>query len=59
MLEIIEAAAGIGMALVAGEPGLVYRGLGRVGLDVLFIVVGGVLVVLLKQAHFYRRSPIV
>jgi len=58
-LEIIEAAAMIGMALVAGEPGLIYGGLGRVGLDVLFIVVGGGLVVLLKQALFHRRSPIV
>jgi len=58
-LEIIEAAAMIGMALVAGEPGLIYGGLGRVGLDVLFIVVGGGLVVLLKQALFHSQAPIV
>ncbi len=58
-LEIIEAGAMIGMALVAGEPELIFGGLGRVGLDVLFIVVGGGLVVLLKQALFHRRAPIV
>jgi len=44
-LEIIEAAAMIGV--------------GRFGLDVLFIVAGGVLVVVLKQALFHRRQPMV
>jgi uncharacterized membrane protein len=58
-LMITEAAAIIGVALGAGEPALMYEGLERFGLDVLLIVVGGVLVVLLKQTLFHRRAPIV
>jgi Domain of unknown function (DUF389) len=56
-LEIIEAAAMIGVGLVAGELELALAGAGRFGLDVLFIVVGGMLVVLLKQTLFHRRAP--
>jgi hypothetical protein len=58
-LEIIEAAAMIGVGLVAGEPGLALAGAGRFGLDALFIVAGGVIVVLLKQTLFHRRAPMV
>ncbi len=58
-LEIIEAAAMIGVALVAGEPALALEAAGRFGLDILFIVAGGVLVVLLKQVIFHRRAPMV
>ena len=58
-LKIIEAAAMIGAALAAGEPVLMYKGVARLGLDVLLIVAGGVLVVLLKQAFFHRRAPMV
>ena len=58
-LMIIEAAAMVGMALAAGEPTSRYEGLERFGLDVLLIVVGGLLVVLLKQTVFHRRAPIV
>ena len=58
-LEIIEAAAMIGVGLVAGEPALAFAGAGRLGLDILFIVVGGVIVVLLKQTLFHRRAPMV
>jgi hypothetical protein len=58
-LMIIEAAAMIGMALAAGEAALAYQGVGRLGLDVLLIIVGGVLVVALKQAVFHRRAPMV
>ena len=58
-LMIIEAAAMVGVALAAGELGLVYEGLERLGLDVLLIVVGGMIVVLLKQIIFHRRAPIV
>jgi uncharacterized membrane protein len=58
-LKIIEAAAMIGVGLVAGEPALALAGAGRFGLDVLFIVAGGVLVVLLKQTLFHRRAPMV
>jgi len=58
-LMIIEAAAMVGMALAAGTPALMYEGLERFGLDVLLIVLGGVLVVLLKQTIFHRRAPMV
>jgi len=58
-LMIIEAAAMVGTALAAGEPKLMYEGLERFGLDVLLLVVGGLLVVLLKQTVFPRRAPIV
>jgi uncharacterized membrane protein len=49
-LMIIEAAAMVGMALAAGEPTLMYKGLERFGLDILLIVVRGLVVVLLKQS---------
>jgi hypothetical protein len=39
-LEVIEAAAIIGVALAAGEPELVYEGVERLVLDILQIVVG-------------------
>ena len=58
-LMIIEAAAMAGMALAAGELGLMYEGLKRLSLDVLLIVVGGMIVVLLKQIIFHRRAPMV
>ena len=58
-LEIIEAAAMIGVALAAGNLALTYQGVERLGLDVLFIVVAGVLIVLLKQAMVHRRAPMV
>jgi hypothetical protein len=58
-LMVIEAAAMVGVALVVGELGLVYEGLERLGLDILLIVVGGMIVVLLKQIIFHRRAPMV
>ncbi len=44
-------------ALAAGEPAFVYEGAERLVLDSLLIVVGGVIIVLLKQALFHRREP--
>ena len=58
-LIVIEAAAMIGVALAAGEPGLMLEGAKRFGLDVVLIVVGGVPVVLLKQAIVHRRAPMI
>ena len=58
-LEIIEAAAMIGVALAAGSPALMYEGAERLVLDVLLIVAGGVIVVSLKQALVHRRAPMV
>lgn len=58
-LLVIEASALIGVALAAGEPGLMLEGAKRFGLDVLLIVAGGVPIVLLKQAIVHRRAPMV
>ena len=58
-LLVIEASALMGVALAAGEPGLMVEGVKRFGLDVLLIVVGGVPIVLLKQALVHRRAPMV
>jgi hypothetical protein len=58
-LLVIEASALIGVALAAGEPGLMLEGAQRFGLDVLLIVAGGVPIVLLKQALVHRRAPMV
>jgi hypothetical protein len=58
-LAVIEAAAMVGVALGTGSLTLALEGAGRVGLDVLLIVVGGVVVVLLKQAIIHRRAPMV
>jgi hypothetical protein len=58
-LLVIEASALIGVALAAGEPGLMLEGAKRFGLDVLLIVLGGVPIVLAKQALVHRRAPMV
>jgi hypothetical protein len=58
-LLVIEASALIGVALAAGEPGLMLEGAKRFGLDILLIVVGGVPIVLVKQALVHRRAPMV
>ena len=56
-LELIPAAAMAGTAIVAGQPDLIFRGLVRLGIDVLLIVVLGLLVLLGKQATAHRRRP--
>jgi hypothetical protein len=58
-LLVIEAAALIGVALAAGEPGLMFEGAKRFGLDTLLIVVGGIPIVVLKQAFVHRRAPMI
>ena len=58
-LLVIEASALIGVALAAGEPGLMLEGAKRFGLDILLIVAGGVPIVLLKQALVHRRAPMI
>jgi hypothetical protein len=58
-LIVIEATATIGGALAAGEPGLLLKGAERFGLDVVLIIMGGVPIVLLKQALAHRRAPVV
>jgi hypothetical protein len=58
-LLVIEASSLIGVALAAGEPGLMLEGAKRFGLDILLIVAGGVPIVLFKQALVHRRTPLV
>ncbi len=58
-LLVIEASALIGVALAVGETGFMVEGAKRFGLDILLIVVGGVPIVLLKQAFVHRRTPMV
>jgi hypothetical protein len=58
-LLVIEASSLIGVALAAGEPGLMLEGAKRFGLDILLIVAGGVPIVLLKPAFVHRRIPMV
>jgi hypothetical protein len=58
-LLVIEASALIGVAPVAGEPGLMLEGAKRFGLDIVLIVAGGVPIVLLKQAFVHRRAPMI
>jgi len=58
-LLIIESAALVGAALVAGEPGLAYGALGRFLISAVLIIAAGVLVVGLKQAIVHRREPMV
>ena len=58
-LLVIEAAAMIGVALVAGNLPLMLGAVLRFGLDVLLIVAAGVPIVLLKQAIVHRRAPMV
>lgn len=58
-LMVIEAAAMVGVALAAGEPGLMYEGAQRLVLDALLVVVAGVIVVASKQAVVHRRAPMV
>ncbi len=58
-LLVIEASALIGVALAAGEPGLMLEGAKRFGLDILLIVAGGIPIVLFKQALIHRRAPMV
>ena len=58
-LLVIEASALIGVALAAGEPGLMLEGAKRFGLDLLLIIAGGVPIVVLKQALVHRRAPMI
>ena len=58
-LVIIPAAASIGAGLAAGERHVIYNGFERLGIDVLFIVVAGLLVFWLKQFFVHRRKSLV
>ena len=57
-MRLIDAAALIGIALVVGRFDLMGHGLQRLGLDLLFVVVAGLVVFSLKQVAVHRRSPL-
>ena len=57
-MVLIEAAALVGAAPVAGHPELVLEGLERLALDVALVVAVGAVVVLAKQAFVHRRPPL-
>jgi len=58
-LVIIPAAASIGAGIAAGERHITRNGFERLGVDVLFIVVAGLIVFWLKQILVHRRKPLI
>lgn len=58
-LVIIPAAALMGAGLAAVRTDLIFEGIERLALDVLFIVIAGLVVFFLKQQLVHRRQPIV
>jgi hypothetical protein len=59
-LVLVPAAALGGAGLAAGEMVMALEALGRVGLDVLLVVVLGAVVMLLKQRLIHRdRQPLI
>ena len=57
-MVLIEAAALVGAAPLAGHPELVLEGLERLALDAVLVVAVGAVVVLAKQAFVHRRPPL-
>lgn len=58
-LVTIPAAASIGAGLAAGEQHIIYNGFERLGVDVIFILVAGLLVFWLKQLLVHRRQAMI
>ena len=57
-LVIIPAASMVGASVAAGQSTLIREAFERFGLDVLFIIVLGIIVFLLKQAFVHRRQTL-
>ena len=57
-LVIIPAASMIGASLAAGQSTLIWEAFERFGLDVLFIIVLGIIVFVIKQAFVHRRQTL-
>ncbi len=58
-LIIIPAAASIGAGIAAGERQIFNHGVERLGFDILFIFIAGLLVFWLKQILVHKRNPII
>lgn len=58
LLVMISGVALIGVALAVREPGIALGALGRVGADVILILVLGALVFIWKQRQVHRRRPL-
>ena len=57
-MVLVEAAALVGAAPVAGHPELALEGLQRLALDAALVVAVGAVVVAAKQAFVHRRAPL-
>lgn len=58
-LVVIPAAASIGAGIAAGDWKIALEGFERLGIDVLFIIVAGLIVFWLKQVFIHRRKPLI
>lgn len=58
-LVLVPVAASVGVSLAAREPGMAAAALGRLGLDLLSVLVVSALYVLWKQKSAHRREPMV
>ena len=58
LLVMISGVALVGVALAVREPGIALGALGRVGADVILILVLGALVFIWKQRQVHRRRPL-
>ena len=58
-LIIIPAAASIGAGIAAGEQHIFNNGIERLGLDILFILMAGLVVFWLKQMLVHKRKPMI
>ena len=57
-MRLIEAAAVTGIAVAVGRLDIALDGLGRLGIDMGFVVIAGLVVFGLKQLLVHRRSPL-
>jgi hypothetical protein len=58
-LVLVPVAASVGVSLAARQPGMAVAALGRLGVDVVLILVISALYVLWKQKRVHRREPMV
>ena len=57
-MRMIDAAAAVGISVVAGRPDFALEALERLGLEVAFILVAGIAVFWIKQRLVHRRAPL-
>ena len=57
-MRMIDAAAALGISVVAGRPDFMWEALERLGLDIAFILVAGAAVFWAKQRLVHQRAPL-